>query len=485
MKAKRYLLSTSILLLLYFIVYLSVYRFQIGALVKSEKWVNDVNQYRDFRSKKIKQQKLIIISGSNSMFGIDSDLISNKLKIPVLNLASHASLDIDYLYYQLKRHIGKNDIVIMPLEYIIYNRNGISDWFANNMLVWGTDYISSLRFYDALKFILNTNPSRVFHGALMMIREGRYKELPQEKIASELEALISSDGIKWRGYSYKSLNMNGDINVDMRNNGKRKPGKYISDKEISSHFLEGYNKIMDLVKLYDGKLIITPPVTFRNDLYNLENHSHQENVIRFTNKLAQHNIYLQCNPALFHLGKVFMFDTVDHTNKYGAIVRSENLADCIQGILAEGSYDLSFAESLKKTMESEKKYFSQIASIDSHENRLSDLIKIKSALNSYFIHNKSYPKSLGFDGRYTKWGYSGADWIKGLSTEYIQELPSDPRNTTDPSKQYLYKSDGRDFKLIAHQPDDCIDVKQSHPETIDPKRNCWAYGFWTEGGKNW
>jgi len=118
--------------------------------------------------------------------------------------------------------------------------------------------------------------------------------------------------------------------------------------------------------------------------------------------------------------------------------------------------------------------------------RLNHLRSIRNALAGYHHIHGTYPKSSGgWDGLYTKWGDSKPDWVPGIVPEYLSELPRDPRNTDLPEQQYLYRSDGRNFKLISHTPDDISAIRQTHPELIDPMRAGWAYGFWTDGAVGW
>ncbi len=120
-----------------------------------------------------------------------------------------------------------------------------------------------------------------------------------------------------------------------------------------------------------------------------------------------------------------------------------------------------------------------------YEKRIKDLKKIRDALDAYYRKYNSYPKSKGFDGLYSKWGLSGENWIKNLVPVYIDKLPRDPRRNENPMEQYIYRSNGKDYKLIAHGVEDCNIVKSLNPKLIDPKRNCWAYGYWTKGAIQW
>jgi len=117
--------------------------------------------------------------------------------------------------------------------------------------------------------------------------------------------------------------------------------------------------------------------------------------------------------------------------------------------------------------------------------RLRDLDAIKRALERYHGVHGAYPQSQGFDGFRTSHGRSGERWIEGLIPDYFSGLPRDPRNDDDPNNQYYYKSDGTDYKLISHNPEDCLIVRRDHPELIDPVRTCFAYGYWTGGAGNW
>lgn len=118
-----------------------------------------------------------------------------------------------------------------------------------------------------------------------------------------------------------------------------------------------------------------------------------------------------------------------------------------------------------------------------------DLLEIAYALERYKRDHWSYPISSAgtkaWDGIKSNFGESREDWIRGLVPHYLDKLPRDPRMLDNGIQQYLYMSDGANYKLIAFKPSNCHLVKSSYPSLIDPKRGCQAYGFWSEGAASW
>lgn len=111
--------------------------------------------------------------------------------------------------------------------------------------------------------------------------------------------------------------------------------------------------------------------------------------------------------------------------------------------------------------------------------RINDFKVIQSALETYKLDNGTYPISDGAQSL-------SPTWIPGLAPKYLSTVPVDPRKLIGvPSRQYLYLSDGREYKLISHAPEDFKFVSKSFPQLIDPKRNTYAYGIWTEGAQEW
>lgn len=146
-----------------------------------------------------------------------------------------------------------------------------------------------------------------------------------------------------------------------------------------------------------------------------------------------------------------------------------------------------FYSPLKKRYYRETEEYNLIANEEVYKQQtMTNMISLKKAIDEYFHDNHSYPESSGgWDATVASYGESRKDWIRGLVPKYLKALPSDPRESQDEMKQFMYKSDGNDFKLLAHFPLGVEEVIKGHPELVDPRRPTWAYGFWSEGAKDW
>jgi hypothetical protein len=342
MKPQRFLAVAALCLALLFAGYFALFMYQLGAPVDGEWWVDDVFRYRKLRAENLQSPKIIIAAGSNGLFGINSRVLEQKTGLPVLNLSGHAELDLDYSFFQIRKFMGNEDIVVLPLEFEYYSRDGtITDWFSSNMMAWGPEYLAGLPAREFFKFFTAAQPARVLEGVLAKISADRPKATAVRDMVATLEKLLTSEGTAWRGYSYTSLNRYGEINVD-GNPSLTGSMNYGLDAgvRLSDHFLEVYGKIKKFVQEKQGVLILTWPVTMKNPLFDFSDPESLAGLHRLEHQLRAHGITLQCKGAAFNLDRRYFLDTPYHTNRQGALIRSQRLADCLVGRIIVGNGDI-------------------------------------------------------------------------------------------------------------------------------------------------
>jgi len=120
-----------------------------------------------------------------------------------------------------------------------------------------------------------------------------------------------------------------------------------------------------------------------------------------------------------------------------------------------------------------------------YHRSLADLTQLRGALERYREDTGGYPATSEWSGVLTPEGVERRQWIPGLVPTWLSQLPRDPRRSANPLEQYLYRSDGREYKLIAHGAIDCPRIEARQPGLVDPQRRCFAYGFWTAGARDW
>jgi prepilin-type N-terminal cleavage/methylation domain-containing protein len=128
--------------------------------------------------------------------------------------------------------------------------------------------------------------------------------------------------------------------------------------------------------------------------------------------------------------------------------------------------------------------------------RRQNLLQLQKALELYYNTNGSYPSTnsqwwgqTSFYGNRAQTGANG--YIPDLAPNYVPVLPRDPFTNKGGGDgfcaaggywAYLYRSDGRDYKLLAH----CLPEQYSTVDQFyDPNRPGWAWQISTTGGRAW
>lgn len=360
MKSKKFLLTSVWFVFALFMIYLSIFYYQLGMPIRTEWWVKNCYQYKDYRAEEISGKKIIILSGSNGLFGINGAVLQKQLGYPVANLAAHVYLDIDFLFYKLKQHMKDGDIVILPLEFEHYSRKAkLSNWFTKNMMAWGQAYLAQLSLTQLLHFVVSTDPSTVLRTAIQkMIYGGKNTKLmSQSLVVQQVKNNNRLKNVHWRGYLPESLDIDGNFEVD-RPNEYYKNKQYIpKDIKLSKHFVEIYKKMVDFVNKHHGKLYLTYPNMMKNIHFDLATQETRHNLETLKSELGKYDIKMICSARLFQMHRIFYFNNPYHPNKYGSLIYSYNLADCLKRHMDNPeAKDISYADAKRKTEILEKKY---------------------------------------------------------------------------------------------------------------------------------
>lgn len=341
LKAKIFIVLFFLLITFSLFLYYQAFEIQIGKTHYGTFWVKNAYQYKEYLAKNsLNKKKILVISGSNGLFGIDSKLLSDDLGYEVINLSTHASLDLEYFYFLIEKYLKKGDIVLMPLEFAYYKQEQYNDFHINNMIAWGKeDYIDKLDLYEKFNFIMSIPKSRIYKGLYHLdnINES-YKD--KETVVREVN-FINDYGTpnRWRQYSHKSLTKYGDFNIDS------KPTKKLLDlyhngidykdiqKPLGEKFIKSFKKIQKLIKEKQAQLILTWPVTIKNEKFDLSKDKFLAYTELLKKRLKEEKIDIYCDAKNFNMDIENFFDTIYHANLKGSRQNTKALSSCLKEIV--------------------------------------------------------------------------------------------------------------------------------------------------------
>jgi len=136
-----------------------------GRATESSQWVFDVYEKKRAYAQSIEERKLVIVSGSNALFGINSEMLEVALGMRVVNFGVNAGVLLPFMLYKAKEVIKEGDVVVLPLEYHVYTYDGVPNAqmidtiFSRDM---GVFYALTLR--EQFLMVWNITVKRVLAG---------------------------------------------------------------------------------------------------------------------------------------------------------------------------------------------------------------------------------------------------------------------------------------------------------------------------------
>ncbi len=260
----------------------------------------------------IQTPKIILAGGSNLAFGIDSKSIQDSLGMPVVNLALHAGLGLDFMLNELKYSIKENDIVFLSIEYFL---SGEGDYGMHQQAK--RDYAPAGGFYSAsplevLKYYIDHNRRNL---------KTLLSKSPKGSLGGEENK--EGDSI----YSSNAFNSYGDVVSHLA----RQHHANLGGKEIMTDTKwPGVDKINEFCAYAKSKHV---PVYYLFPNYPID--EYQNNKTAIDHLQADINRRLSApvlnEPATFLYPDSLFFDTVYHLTASGRHQRTDKLIQLLKG----------------------------------------------------------------------------------------------------------------------------------------------------------
>lgn len=128
-------------------------------------WVHHAYLLKQRAAEAIQQPKIVIVSGSNALFGINSTLLSQAYQRPVVNQGVNAAMLLPYILYRSQQVLKSGDIALLPLEYPLYLYNGETNTqLIDQILARDPGFFWQLGWRERFRIVWETPWERVWQG---------------------------------------------------------------------------------------------------------------------------------------------------------------------------------------------------------------------------------------------------------------------------------------------------------------------------------
>ena len=308
MKRNKLFITIILIFTFNFFIIFGIVNYFLYKTPQNTLWVNNCFIVKEKYAKAINTPKIVFVSGSNTLYGINTIDVEEELKIASVNMAIQADLKTDYILDRVKRVLSNGDTVIIPFEYSNYIWEGEQSAARTDyILTHDKKYFNNMDIYEKLSMLYSINITTLF-----------------ESIWQQLKAPVKAKIGK--GYNVDTLNKNGDETYKSGNKSKifnttYKPFELIEFRETKGLLL--IKDFSDWCKKNNIKLFITYPNTINHKEY------FQNPYLNYFQSLKEYfhtnNINVIGNPHDSMYPLKYFYDTHYHMNTEGAQIRTKKL----------------------------------------------------------------------------------------------------------------------------------------------------------------
>ena len=293
-----------------------------------EGWLREVLWCKLDIAARTPSPKIIILSGSNGFFGMDSAIMEKRCGMPVVNLAFHAAFPINCYQKLLTNVLQEGNLVVMPLEFEHYSassgRNKITMFTGFG---WGREFFPpENRIENALFYIFSDVWSSDFITNIPRKIKKRFRHPPPTKKAT-LEWFhqlceqpdLRTKQKKQKLYSFENMNRYGDI---IRTENQKITFPTRLPTTVPTDFcLRELRALENFVHEKKAEIVLTWPVIYCGN--NLRQ------ILDLKRHCREKGITIHGDPEKFMFPPEDFSDTCYHLRSSAAPKRTEILADCI------------------------------------------------------------------------------------------------------------------------------------------------------------
>jgi hypothetical protein len=165
------------------LIFAGIVLYQMGAQTQTARWIYELDKSKISYSQSIKTPKILLVSGSNTLYGLSCATISQETKLPCVNTALTQELGLDYILSHARHLANPDDIIVMPLEYQLYLYKGSpSELLIDYVFGYDPNYLKSVDLFTQIKYLGGISFERLIQGVSTKIKPSS----PNKKYANRI-----------------------------------------------------------------------------------------------------------------------------------------------------------------------------------------------------------------------------------------------------------------------------------------------------------
>ncbi|MBX2972677.1 MAG: hypothetical protein KF797_06210 [Flavobacteriales bacterium] len=257
--------------------------------------------------------KVVVIGGSNTAFGMDSELLERALCRPVVNMGIHGGLGMEFMVNEVKGRLGPGDLVIAAFELSCYAKP-VTD---NEVHVLTADLAPG-----ALDVMPWYRRPRI-HVALAIMRcQAAWKHITGEWEGAGGDRVYRADGFNTQG------DMVAHLGLPQRDAARQSPVEHVMPA-FHRATLPVVRELADSVAAHGARLVVTwPAIAASSRRPDIEG--------TISTRMAEAGYPLLGDPATYVFPDTAFHDTHYHLRAAGRRLRTERL---IHDLCASGAVE--------------------------------------------------------------------------------------------------------------------------------------------------
>lgn len=148
-------------------------------------------RHKEIIAASLSSPRLLIIGGSNALYGITARRIEEATGMSAVNFGTHGALSLDYLLAKARGAARSGDIILLVPEYELYTMDEVNTVFSDYVLGADPGYLWKLPPSELAHWVLAASWNRTLERLIGL--ESQREEL-EERVNEELETKFNNRG---------------------------------------------------------------------------------------------------------------------------------------------------------------------------------------------------------------------------------------------------------------------------------------------------